>query len=126
MRHIALVLLLGSMVNGLTVCEAQVGQRGPWRGAPSLQTEERYRERLLHEQYETAIAKERAERAQLEHEARMYEYQREQQEMYLHRADQEQEYNHRSHGINNINQVANTVGNIVRQVEVLSQGRRGW
>jgi predicted nuclease of restriction endonuclease-like (RecB) superfamily len=84
-----------------------------------------YRDELQRERYETAIARERAEQAYLDHQVRTYEYQRRYQESNVNRAEQERSYDNRSNDISTINQAANTIANIARQAQVLSQGR-GW
>ena len=111
---------------GSSVSEAQVGQaRLPGRVEQGQSTPD-YREQLLREQYETAVARERAERAHLEHQAFLQECQRTQYEMHLRRSDQEQEYRQNSNQINNLHQAANAVSSIAVQIQMLSSGRRGW
>ena len=56
--------------------------------------------------------RERAERAQLEHQALTYEQQRQQQRSSLERFDQQQEYYRQSNTINAVNQAANAAANI--------------
>ena len=85
-----------------------------------------YAERLERERYKTALARERAQQASLNHQTRTYEYQRRQQDSYYDRTEQERRYEARSNDISSINQVANTVAGIARQVQVLSSGRPGW
>ena len=81
---------------------------------------------LARERYETALARERAQQAYFNHQARMYESQQDYQDIYLKRSDHERRYNERSDDITNMNQIANTVTSVVRQIQVLSGGRGGW
>ncbi len=112
------------------VCSAtrSVAQDGEWE-VDSYQdardSDDQYQERLRHERYETAIARERAERAYLDHQARSHGYQRRSQEMSLHRAEQERRYDSRSNDISTVNQAANSIASIARQAQIIGSGR-GW
>lgn len=80
---------------------------------------------LSRARHETALARERARQAYFDNQARIYENQRAQQEIYLRRSEQERRYQERSDDISNMNQLANSVANVTRQIQVLSGGR-GW
>ena len=82
-----------------------------------------YRQELLREQYETAIMRERTERAYLEHQAQLYEYQREYNRSSLQRIEQQRDLDRRTGAIGVVNQAANVLANIGWQIEVLSRGR---
>lgn len=88
--------------------------------------DEAYGKELARERYETALARERAQQAYFNHQAQMYEYQRSQQDLSLHRAEQERRYDERTEDITNVNQVANTITSVVRQIQALSGGQGGW
>ena len=90
------------------------------------QSKQAYEALLQRERYETAIARERAERAFLEHQALAYESQRAQKRVFMEQMEQQQESYQRTNEINNVNQAANTVTSIARQIQVLSSGRAGW
>lgn len=126
MRKLLVLFAVASLVLGAKVACAQVSQRDNLVGSDYNRTRASYQEELDRERYETAIARERAERAYLEHQAAMYEYQRDAQERSLDRADQQQGYYNRSNNINSVNQVANTAANIAWQIQALSRGHLGW
>jgi hypothetical protein len=88
--------------------------------------EDWYSEQLRRERYETALAQERARQAYLNNQALMYESQRRQQEIHIKRAEQQREYDQRSNDISTVNQAANAVATIARQIQILSNGRTGW
>jgi hypothetical protein len=89
-------------------------------------SEDWYAEQLRRERYETALAQERARQAYLNNQALMYESQRRQQETYIKRAEQQRRYDQRSNDISTVNQAANTVAAIARQIQILSNGRADW
>lgn len=126
--HILLALLISSVVSP-TVSEVRADPYGcggyedaqhQGSGDPSRDEE------LRRERHKTAIARQRAQQAYLDYQTQMYDYQREQQEIYIQRAEQERQYDERSDDITNVNQVANTVASIARQVQILSGGGGGW
>lgn len=125
MRHVLLLcLLVGiSTANREASAQSMYDETLPVSSDPSL---EDYRKQLLREQYETAIMRERAKRAYLEHQAQVYEYQRQQHQSALERFDQQQQYYNQSNTINTINQAANAAANIGWQIQMLSRGRAGW
>lgn len=114
------------MVIGARASSAQSFPSDEYADFSSDRSVDSYRNELARERYQTAIAKERAERAYLEHQASMYEYQRRQQENYQRSTNQQQDYYRNSNNINTVNQAANTAANIARQIQVLSHGGYGW
>ena len=84
-----------------------------------------YQEQLERERYETAIARERAERAYLVHQTRSYEYNQRSQEIALQRAEQDRKYSGRYNEISSVSQVANSAAYITQQIQSLARGG-GW
>ncbi len=115
MRALVLVLIFIGVSSGFGESSADPL---PNDGPPHYSAEtERYR----HEQYQTEIMRERAERAYLDHQIEMYEYQRREYQRALDRSEQDRDYNHRYNSINSVNQAANVAGNIGWQIRILSR-----
>jgi hypothetical protein len=129
MRYLSCFAISLTVFGTLVHAEAQPiefgdGRREIWT-SPEGDDELRGKE-LERERYKTALARERAQQAYLNHQIQLYENQRAQQEIYLKRSEHERGYEKRTDDITNVNQLANTVTSVVRQVQVLSGGRGGW
>lgn len=126
--HILLALLISTVITTtLSDVHADPYGYGGYDEVPNRGSGDPSRdEELRRERHKTAIAREKAQQAYLDHQTRMYDYQREQQEIYIQRAEQERQYDERSDDITNVNQVANTLASIAQQVQILSGGGGGW
>lgn len=126
MRHIYFIISLMGLCIAFTQAQAQSDSFDADRRDVRVGVSVEHEDELARERYETALARERAQQAYFNHQARLYESQQAQQEIYLRRSEQERGYRERSDDITNFNQLANSVASVARQVQVLSGGHGGW
>ncbi len=126
MRHIYFIISLMGFCIAFTQAQAQSDSFDADRRDVRVGVPGEHEDELARERYETALARERAQQAYFNHQARLYESQQAQQDIYLKRSEQERGYRERSDDITNFNQLANSVASVARQVQVLSGGYGGW
>ena len=75
---------------------------------------------------QTALRKEQADQAAYLNQIANYEYQEELRRTQLARSEQERRYQAQTNEINTVNQVVNTAGNTVRQIQSIARWGAGW